>query len=225
LTQGWTQTLARHLQQAEAGDPAYLNPGAVGFQAFADTLFHCPLVLGRGHVDEVDDDQATDITQTQLAGNFLGGFEVGLQGSFLDVSALGRAGRVDVDGYQGLGVVDDDGAAGGQFDLTVEGGLDLALDLEAVEQRDAVFVQLDLAGVLRHHLTDEVECLVTLGRVVNQYMTDIRAQVVADGADDDVAFLIDQEGAAALAGGGLDRLPQLQQIIQVRLQFLGAAAQ
>src|SRR5690606_24052939 len=48
---------------------------------------------------------------------------------------------------------------------------------------------------------------------------------IADGADDDVAFLIDQEGAAALAGGGLDRLPQLQQVIQVPLQFLCAATQ
>src|SRR5690606_21599042 len=111
LAQGRTQALARHLQQAEAGDPAYLNPGAVGFQAFTDTLFHGTLVLGRGHVDEVDDDQTADVTQTQLAGNFLGGFEVGLQGSFLDVSALGSAGRVDVDGHQGLGVVDNDGAA------------------------------------------------------------------------------------------------------------------
>src|SRR5690554_899343 len=225
LTQGGTQTLARHLQQAEAGDPAYLNPGAVGFQAFADTLFHGTLVLGRGHVDEVDDDQAADVAQTQLAGNFLGGFEVGLQGSFLDVSTLGRAGRVDVDGHQGLGVVDHDGAAGGQFDLTVEGGLDLALDLEAVEQGHAVFVQLDLAGVLRHHLTDEVESLIAHGRVVDQYFTDILTQVVADGADDDVAFLIDQEGATAFTGGTLDGFPQLQQIIQVPLQFLGAAAQ
>src|SRR5690606_17199155 len=173
LTQGGTQTLARHLQQAEAGDPVYLNACAVGCQAFTDTPFHGTLVLVLGQVYEVDDDQATDITQTQLAGNFLGGFEVGLQGSFLDVSTLGRAGRVDVDGHQGLGVVDDDGAAGGQFDLTVEGGLDLALDLEAVEQRDAVFVQLDLAGVLRHHLTDEVESLIAHGRVVDQYFTDI----------------------------------------------------
>src|SRR5690606_24768612 len=164
-------------------DPAYLNPGAVGFQAFADTLFHGTLVLGRGHVDEVDDDQAADVAQTQLAGNFLGGFEVGLQGSFLDVSTLGRAGRGDVDERRGRGVREHHGAAGGQCDRTVEGGLDLALGLEAVEQGHAVFVQLDLAGVLRHHLTDEVECLVTHGRVVDQYFTDILTQVVADGAD------------------------------------------
>src|SRR5690606_36679221 len=127
--------------------------------------------------------------------------------------------------HQGLGVVDHDGAGGGQFDLTVEVGLYVTLDLEAGEQVHAVCVQLDVADRLLHHLTAEVKCLIAHGRVVDQYFTDILAQVIADGADDDVAFLIDQEGATAFTGGTLDGFPQLQQIIQVPLHFLGAAVQ
>src|SRR5690606_24047988 len=192
LAQRRAQTLTGHLQQTETGNAAYLHPGAVGFQTFADTLFHGTLVLGGRHVDEVDDDQAADVTQAQLTGDFLGGFEVGLQRSLLDVATLGGTGRVDVDGNQGFGVVDDDGTAGGQLDLTVECRLDLALDLEAVEQRYAVLVQLHLARILRHYLADEVEGFFLDRFVVNQHLADVLAQVIADGADDDVAFLVDQ---------------------------------
>src|SRR5690606_6022367 len=56
LAEGWAQALAGHFQQAEARDAADLDAGAVGFQAFADAVFHGALVLRRGHVDEVDDD-------------------------------------------------------------------------------------------------------------------------------------------------------------------------
>ncbi|CCQ85084.1 hypothetical protein PA18A_1673 [Pseudomonas aeruginosa 18A] len=225
LAEGRTQALAGHFQQAEARDATDLDARAVGLEGFADTLFHGALVLRRGHVDEVDDDQAADVTQAQLAGDFLGRFQVGLQGGFLDVAALGGARRVDVDGNQGLGRVDDDGAAGRQLHFALESGLDLALDLEAIEQRNAVLVQLHLAGVLRHHLADEVQGFFLGVDAVDQHFADVLAQVVADGADDDVAFLVDQEGRATFAGRFLDRAPQLQQVVEVPLQFLGAAAE
>ncbi len=225
LAQGWAQALTGHFQQAEARDAADLHAGAVGFQGFTHLLFDGALVLGRGHVDEVDDDQAADVAQAQLAGDFLGRFQVGLQGGFLDVAALGGARRVDIDGNQGFGRVDDDGAAGRQLHFTLEGGFDLAFDLETVEQRHAVFVQLDLAGVLRHHLLDEAQGFFLGFDAVDQHFADVLAQVVADGADDDVGFLVDQEGGRAAGGGFLDRAPQLQQVVEVPLHFFAGAAQ
>ena len=53
--------------------------------------------------------------------------------------------RVDVDRDQRLGVVDDEAAAGGQGDLVRVRRLDLALDLEAGEQRHRSLVELELA--------------------------------------------------------------------------------
>ena len=217
LAEGRTQALTGHFQQAEARDATDLNAGAVGFQGFADFLFHGALVLGRGHVDEVDHDQAADVAQAQLASDLFGRFQVGLQGSFFDVAAFGGARRVDVDGHQGFGRVDDDGAAGWQFHFTLEGGFDLAFDLEAVEQRHAVFIQLDLAGVLRHDLLDEGQGFFLGFDAVDQHFADVLAQVVADGADDDVGFLIDQERRGAALRGFLDRGPQLDQVVQVEL--------
>src|SRR5690606_10531981 len=109
--------------------------------------------------------------------------------------------------------------------FTLEGGLDLALDLEAVEQRHAVLVQLDLAGVLRHHLLDEGQGLLLGFHAVDQHFADVLAQVVADGADDDVGFLVDQERGGAVLGGVLDGGPQLDQVVQVPLQLFAGAAQ
>jgi hypothetical protein len=114
LAERRAQALARHLQQAEAGDAAHLHPGAVHLQRLAQPVLHLALVLGGCHVDEVDDDQAAQVAQAQLAGDLVGRLQVGVERGLLDVAALGGARRVDVDGDQRLGVVDDDGAAGGQ---------------------------------------------------------------------------------------------------------------
>jgi hypothetical protein len=104
-------------------------------------------LLGRQHVDEVDDDEAADIPQAQLAA-------ISSAASRLvckpcpRCSPLGGAGRVDIDGHQRFRRIDNQGAAGGQAHLALEGRLDLAFDLEAVEQGDAVFVELDALLVL-----------------------------------------------------------------------------
>src|SRR5690606_13150707 len=224
LLQGGAQPLAGHLQKAEAGDAAHLDPGAVQFEGLAHAVFHLPLVLGGGHVDEIDDDQPPHVPQAQLAGDLVRGFQVGLGGGLLDVAALGGAGGVDVDGDQGLGDVDDDGAAGGELDLPHEGGLDLVLDLVAVEQRDAALVELDLAGAGRHHLLDEGGGEVVGLAAVDDHLADVGAQVVADGADDDVAFLEQKVGGGGGVRLGLDGVPQLQQVVEVPLQLLGGAA-
>jgi hypothetical protein len=100
-------------------------------------------LLALFHVDEVDDDQAAQVAQAHLAGHFVGGFQVGAGGGFLDVAALDGAGRVHVHADQGFGVVDHDGAARGQLHGAGVGRFDLVLDLEAREQRRIVAVALD----------------------------------------------------------------------------------
>jgi hypothetical protein len=63
------QALARQLEQAEAADLAGLHAGAVVAQGVAQAVLDLALVLGRLHVDEVDDDQAAEVAQAQLAGD------------------------------------------------------------------------------------------------------------------------------------------------------------
>ena len=224
LAQRRAQALARHLHQPEAGDASDLDPGAIELEGVAHAVLDLALVACRAHVDEVDHHQAADVAQAQLAGDLVGRLQVGLQRRLLDVAATGGARRVDVDGDQRLGVVDDDGAAGGELDLALVGGLNLGFDLEAREERHLVGVELDLLLVGGHHLADEAQRLLMDLGAVDQHLADVLAQVVAHGADDDVGLAVDQEGGGALAGLTGDRLPHLHQVVEVPLQLLGAAA-
>jgi hypothetical protein len=63
----------------------------------AQALLHLAPVLALLHVDEVDDDQATQVAQPHLACDLVGRLEVGAGGGLLDVAAARGARRVDVD--------------------------------------------------------------------------------------------------------------------------------
>jgi hypothetical protein len=101
-----------HLQKPEMRDAADLDARAVVLQAILEFLFNRAVVAVFLHVDEVDNDQAREVAQAKLAGDFLGGLQVGLQRRVLDGVFACRLARVDVDGDKRLGLVDDDVAAG-----------------------------------------------------------------------------------------------------------------
>lgn len=50
-------------------------------------LFDSTLMGRIFHIDEVDDDQAAEVTQTHLTRNFFSSFFIGVEGSGFDVSA------------------------------------------------------------------------------------------------------------------------------------------
>ena len=219
-----TQALARQFHQAEARDLAHLDAGAVVMQGVLEALLDFALVLGHFHVDEVDHDQAAQVAQAQLAGHFVGRFAVGVEGGGLDVRAARGARRVDVDGDQGFGVVDDDRAARRQRHGARVGGLDLVFDLEAREQRHVVAVAFYTMRHVRHHVRHELLRLVENLVGVDQDFADVRLEVVTDCADHQRAFLVDQEGTGRRLAGAFDRAPQLHQVVQVPLQFFDGAA-
>ena len=84
---------------------------------------------------------------------------------------------------------------------------DLRFDLEAREQRHLVLVELQPLQLVRHHVFEMRARLLVDVLVVDHHLADVRAQVVAQGAQDDVVFLVDQERPLALGGRLLDRVP------------------
>ena len=106
----------------------------VGSDGIAQPVLDIALVAGRAHVDEVDDDETAQIAQPELAGNFTSGFEIRGQRRCLYIAAFRRPCRVDVDGNERLGMIDDDTAARWQVNGMRKGGFDLTLDLIAGEQ-------------------------------------------------------------------------------------------
>ena len=218
------QALAAHLHQAELADGAKLHAGTVLAQGVAQAVFHFAAVTAFFHVDEVDHDQATEVAQTHLAGHFVGGFQVGAGRGFLNVATLDGACRVDVHRDQGFGVVNHDGAAAGQLHGAGVGGFDLVLDLEAAEQRGVVAVALDPCSLLGHDVGHELLGLFVDVVGVDQDVADVGVEIVADGTDDQARFLVNQEGTLATLGGAVNGVPELEQVVQVPLQFGRAAA-
>ena len=186
--------MTRHLQQPETRNLANLNTRTVLAGRFSQSVLDIALVLLWAHVNKVDNDQATQVTNSQLPCNFLGGFEVGIECRCLDIAALGCAGRIDVDRYQRFSVIDDDAAAGRQRDRMRERRFDLAFDLEARKKRYRIVVVFQLLQVVRHDLFDELQRFFICLFVVNQDFADVIGQIVTQCAHDRVALPINQEG-------------------------------
>ncbi len=223
FAQRGAQTLARQFKQAKARNAPDLHAGAIHAHRVLELVLDFALVARAVHVDEVDDDQSAGIANAQLPRNFGGRFKVGVERGFLDVAALGGLRGVDVDRGQRFGLVDHDRAAGRKPHGALERIFDLRFNLEAREQRNRVLIQLQLAQVVWHHLLDELPRIVVELLGVDEDLADVVAQVVAQGADDEFRFLVDQEGCRARGGGFGNRLPQLQQVVEVPLQFFGIA--
>ena len=100
-----------------------------------------------------------------------------------------------------------------------ERGLDLTFDLETAEQRHLAFITVHPACALRHHLSDEVLGLLIHIRIIDEDLVHVLAEIVTDCADNDVAFLVDEKRSRPLVHRCLDRAPQLEQVVEIPLQF------
>ena len=100
-------------------------------------------VLRRIHIDEVDDHDSSHIAKPHLTGYFLSSEKVDFQGVLLLVNLGVADAAVDVDDVQGLCVLDDQiGAFLHRNDLA-ERTLDLAGNVEMVENRSLGIVVMD----------------------------------------------------------------------------------
>ena len=105
------QALARHFEEAEVADAADLNAGAVEAKRFLQPALDGAVVALLLHVDEVDDDEAGEVAQLQLAGDLVGSLEVRVVRGLLDGELTRRLAGVHVDGDERFRLVDDEIAA------------------------------------------------------------------------------------------------------------------
>jgi hypothetical protein len=96
----------------------------------------------------------------------------------------------------------------GSGTLALAGLLDLALDVEALEDRDAVLVERDLAlGAALGDLADVFLRALVVVLVVDEHAVDVLGEEVAHGALDDVGLLVEAGGGAVGLHLALDLLP------------------
>ncbi len=105
--------LASNRNQTKIVELKNLRWSAVVLQLFFQRSHDAIAILALIHVDEVDDDDAAKIAQTNLANNLRNRIEIGLDDRVLEARRLAdELAGVDVDRDQSLGLVDDDRATG-----------------------------------------------------------------------------------------------------------------
>ena len=104
-------------------------------------------------------------------------------------------------------------------------GLDLALDLEAREQRNVVGVALEALLRFGRH---EPRHVFLRGRergvVVDQHFADVVGEVVTQAARHCVAFAIHQVRGRAVLGGRVDLVPLALEVVEIPLQLGGGTS-
>ena len=147
-------------------------------------------MLGVFHVNEIDDHQSAHVSQPELTGNFFGCLQVGDMGCFLNRVLAGSLSGVDIDGYEGFGLLDDDGSSGFEFYPAFKYRCYLVFKLEFVEQGFGALVQFDdffmFGGNDVHETLDFAEHVF----IIDQDFSDIRGKVVPDGPDRQIPFLV-----------------------------------
>ena len=120
-------------------------------------------------------------------------------------------------------MVNDDGTARGQLNSACIGRFNLVLNLESTEQWCIIAVTLYTRCKLGHDMAHELLSLIVDVVGVDQDVTDVAVEVVANGTNDQAGLLVNQEGAFGTLRGAVNGGPQLEQIVQVPLQFRCAA--
>ena len=105
------------------------------------------LVFAALHIDEIANDEPTDVPQPQLPRNFIGRFQIGLQDCLFDIARTFIATGIHVDGNERFRFINDNVAAALQPNLTMKCIVDLLLHAEGFENwRRAVVKVKAVAG-------------------------------------------------------------------------------
>ena len=154
---------------------------------------HLVAVLALVHVDEVDDDDAAEVAQPDLANDLGDGIEVGLDDGVLEPRRLADVlAGVDVDRDQRLGLVDDDGSAGLEPDLRPQRLVDLFGDAELLEERRLLGVELDAPDEAGLEALQEAQDALVLGLRIDPDGGEGVGDLVAEDALDEVEIVIDE---------------------------------
>ena len=142
--------LARHFHQAKRANTTHLNARPIAFQRFFHFALDRPIVTIFIHVDEIDNQQASQITQPRLAGHFHSRLEVGVQGGFLNRLLAGRFARVHINRDQRFGWIDNQIAARWQNHGWVKHRGQFIFDAMLFEQRRVFDMLFYFARMARH---------------------------------------------------------------------------
>ena len=213
-------TLAGDGDEAEVVELEDLGGGAIGFEGFFEGGHDLEAVLAVVHVNEVNDDDAAEVAEANLADDLGDGVEVGLDDGVLKAGRLANVlAGVDVDGDERFGLVDDDGSAALEPDLGAESLGDFILNTEVLEERSLLGVELDATHQRGRIEVEELDDALVVGFRINPDGREVAVDLVAQDALDQPGVVKDQGGGLQGVGALLDIGPQIQQHAEIGAEF------
>ncbi len=95
------------------------------------------------HINKVQDDDATQIAQTQLAGQGNRCFQVCFEDRVVKVATTDETAGIHIHRSQGFGLIDNQIAAGLQIYPTRQGAIDFFIHMGCIKQSATAFVVTD----------------------------------------------------------------------------------
>ncbi len=181
-------TFARDADEAEFVEGQRLGRSFILFKRLLQRDENFLTVAALFHVDKVDHDDAAEVAETNLADDFLHGFEVGLDDGVLEArgALADEFPCIDVDRHKRFSVIDDDVAAGFEPNLGAQGFIQLMLNAELLEDRRFFAVELDTIDELGLEAADEFDDLAVFLFAVNPDGAEIVADIIAKDAFDEI---------------------------------------
>ena len=197
--------------------------GAVTAQALNQATQNQVTVRLKHHVNEVNDDNAADVAQTQLTDNLLSSFQVVLgDGLFQVAAATGELTGVHVHHGHGFGAVNHQRTTRRQVHLTVQSLRQLLVDAVVVEEVILAIPLLQAGDQVRRHVShvrlNGIPGVLTL----NNHRGEVLVEDVTHGLNHQVGLLVEHLRSQHLAGVSLllNLFPLRTQTVNVVGQLL-----
>ena len=107
MLHAFASTLAGHLYQPKLGEAVDAGFNPVFAQRLLKRVQHPTAVIFIVHINEIDDDNPTEIAQPQLAGNRLGRLNIGIKDSIVKITVTDECPGVDINGGHRFRLVND----------------------------------------------------------------------------------------------------------------------
>ena len=223
LKQAGTQALTGHLNQTQRSHLSHLMLGTVTAQALNQATQNQVTVRLKHHVNEVNDDNAADIAQTQLTDNLLSSFQVVLGDSLFKVAAAtGELTGVHVHHSHGFGTVNHQRTTRRQVHLTVQCLRQLLVNAVVVEEVVIAVPLLQAGDQVRRHVRHVRLDGIPRVLALNDHRGEVLVEDVTHGLNHQVGLLVEHLRSQHLAGISLllNLFPLRTQTVNVVGQLL-----
>lgn len=172
------------------------------------------------HIDEVDDDDPADVPKPELANDLIGSLEVGAKNRLFEIALTDVVSRIDIDGNERLGGVNDNVTARRKTHGASERRIDRRLQVVGLKQWCPVPVEPDSLGQLRRCLLQERDGLVVEYLVVDQEELEPVREHVSDKTQGQVHLRIHDFGRNPLVDLVFHVLPQPKKELEIGNEVL-----